>query len=401
MRGIVRCSLVLLVVLAVLLAGLMIHVSFVINPGRYTADIAQLVKERSGLELQLHNDPSWHLFPRPGVSISGAELRFPGASSQAMPLVKSGNIKIVAELLPLLRGRLVAKDILIDKPEVTLHRTASGQGNWCYWKAVWQHIRHPHVRSRLDQRLSLNDAHLAISQGRLRYQDDRYSQTDGQRPFTLELTHIRVDSLKLATRRFVPASLSFDAHSSLGYAGHVALSGKVNAVPFCRLYALRHARLESEGWLPGISRHRQQHLDLSLDNLTLNLPEGKYHAGNITAKGIIATDAAPDRTLPFDGRMDLAIDAANRSAIATGIRLHSGDQVAVNGLFKLSGAKNRSCYQASVTLPEQGIDQWLKHQGIDISDWPMAKRVVEHAIDNAQRKQVGNQVMLTSGCTPG
>ena len=68
---------------------------------------------------------AWHvrIFPSIGLELLQVQAHDPGS---ATPLFVADRLKIALQWLPLLEGRVVGKDVVIDRPRLTVRRSADG-----------------------------------------------------------------------------------------------------------------------------------------------------------------------------------------------------------------------------------------------------------------------------------
>jgi AsmA protein len=124
--GIIIGSLIgLLVIGGIVLAHL-------IDPNSLKPQIIKQVKTHTNRTLKLSGDIHWSLFPTIGIEIKDAELgqTRPFISLTKKPFVKIGKAKVNLKLLPLLRGKIQAKELLIHDFKLYLMKTKSGLTNW-------------------------------------------------------------------------------------------------------------------------------------------------------------------------------------------------------------------------------------------------------------------------------
>ncbi|HQR15910.1 MAG TPA: AsmA-like C-terminal domain-containing protein [Nitrospira sp.] len=123
-RGTGRLLLLILLGLAICCVGALFALPWLLNRPASMAAVLQEFEERTGFRLST-GQSHVQIFPSPRLTLT--EPRLYGAASTT-PLVLAERLELALQWLPLLDGRMVAKDLVIDRPRVTLRR--SPNGNW-------------------------------------------------------------------------------------------------------------------------------------------------------------------------------------------------------------------------------------------------------------------------------
>lgn len=123
-KGRGRLLVLLLLGLAIFCVGALFALPWLVNRPASMAVVLQEFEERTGLRLAIEQSHV-QMFPSPRLTLTDPRL-YDSASS--MPLVLAERLEVALQWLPLLEGRMVAKDLVIDQPHVTLRR--SREGNW-------------------------------------------------------------------------------------------------------------------------------------------------------------------------------------------------------------------------------------------------------------------------------
>lgn len=111
----------LFLVALVLISSLLV-LPWILNRSAIGEALLQEFKQHTGHELSVE---AWHvrLFPSIGVELLQAQLHAPGSTT---PLLSADRLEIALEWLPLLEGRVVGKDLVLNRPRVTVSRAANG-----------------------------------------------------------------------------------------------------------------------------------------------------------------------------------------------------------------------------------------------------------------------------------
>lgn len=113
-----------LLMLAILCVCALLVMPWLVNRPGVMAAFLQEFEERTGHRLSIE-ESAVHIFPTPGLTLTGPRLY---DSPSTVPLVFAERLEIALQWVPLLEGRIVAKDLVIDHPQVTVHRWPDG--NW-------------------------------------------------------------------------------------------------------------------------------------------------------------------------------------------------------------------------------------------------------------------------------
>ena len=89
---------------------------------RLRGPISKIASEKSGHVVQIQGDLDVRPFSlTPSVSVAGLKVG---------DFADIEHIRLKLALLPLFRGDVVLPELIVDKPHLSLHRTADGHANW-------------------------------------------------------------------------------------------------------------------------------------------------------------------------------------------------------------------------------------------------------------------------------
>ncbi|MDJ0851718.1 MAG: AsmA family protein [Myxococcota bacterium] len=98
---------------------------------RYKGSIERVLRDATGREARIEGSFELDLLPRPAVAVEGLTLaNVPWGSRPEM--VRVGSFEVVVRLLPLLRGRLSVRRVVLNEPRILLETDADGRGNWSF-----------------------------------------------------------------------------------------------------------------------------------------------------------------------------------------------------------------------------------------------------------------------------
>jgi len=125
----IKLLLKLLVAVLVVAMAVGVGISMFVDPNDYRDELARMVKENTGRELQIKEGMKISLFPWIGVRAAAVELgNAPGFGGD--PMVRVASLELRVRLEPLLRRQVEVDTIVIKGLDLNLERNAQGVGNW-------------------------------------------------------------------------------------------------------------------------------------------------------------------------------------------------------------------------------------------------------------------------------
>lgn len=114
--------------LLLLIVGLGFALTHFFDPNDYKEEIRQLARDKANLELNIHGEIGWSLFPWLGLELHQTSLASTATPEQ--PLADLRMLGLSVRVLPLLRREVQMSDIRIDGLTLMLRRDEQGHGNW-------------------------------------------------------------------------------------------------------------------------------------------------------------------------------------------------------------------------------------------------------------------------------
>ena len=196
--GLVLLGLLLLVV------GLGFALTHFFDPNDYKEEIRQLARDKANLELNIHGEIGWSLFPWLGLELHQTSLA--STASPEQPFADLRMLGLSVRVLPLLRREVQMSDIRIDGLALMLRRDEQGHGNWenigkpANAPAGAQPSTPPDAESRdtpaartgLPIKLDIDS--LTVNDARITYQDAQTGQQFSAESIQLETGAIREGS---------------------------------------------------------------------------------------------------------------------------------------------------------------------------------------------------------------
>jgi AsmA protein len=247
--------------IVVLLAAVLFAVRVWVNPNHYKGDLAAVVKQATGRDLQLPGDIKLSVFPWLALEVGPARLdNLPGFGEE--PLLAFSHATFRVNFLPLLRRRLEVSRIDVDGLDLRLRRNAGGRGNW-------QDAPTPASSTtgtgaiRAPQSFA-SFADLSIRGGRVSYEE-------------LSIEHLNLETGSAALHGDIPVSLSFDVHRG-DLSDAISVNAKFDVSADSTAKQLRLAAVTVRGTLNRPGEDRPIAWELSAPTLAANLAEASAQA---------------------------------------------------------------------------------------------------------------------------
>jgi uncharacterized protein involved in outer membrane biogenesis len=116
-------------IVVVLVSIMLVYFLLTFDSNYYKNDIAQLVSEQTGRELNIEGDLSLSVFPDISIKMGKATLQnAEGYTPEHIAKIDAANIAV--ELLPMLEKDLKVREVSLDGLVLSLHKQADGSSNW-------------------------------------------------------------------------------------------------------------------------------------------------------------------------------------------------------------------------------------------------------------------------------
>ncbi|MCW8126259.1 AsmA family protein [Microbulbifer halophilus] len=123
----IKHTLIALLVVFLLLAGAVAWLLAGVDVNQYKPQLEQLAAEQ-GVALKLDGDIGWQLWPNIALELEGVQLA--PLPQPDEPLVRAERVAVGVALMPLLKRRVEAKEIVLLGPQIDLSVDEQGRGNW-------------------------------------------------------------------------------------------------------------------------------------------------------------------------------------------------------------------------------------------------------------------------------
>lgn len=247
--------------LVVLLAAVLLAVRVWVNPNHYKGNLAAMVKESTGRDLQLPGDIKLSVVPWLALEVGPASLgNLPGFGEE--PLLAFSHATFRIKLLPLLRRRLEFSRIELDGLDLRLRRNEDGRGNWQDAPTSASSAKGAGAARSPHSFASFAD--VSIHDGRMSYEDVR-------------VEHLNLETGSAALHRDMPVSITFDVHHG-DLSDAISVNAKFDVTADSTAQQLRLAAVTLRGTLNRPGEDRPIAWELSAPTLAANLAEASARA---------------------------------------------------------------------------------------------------------------------------
>ena len=287
----------LLLVLLVVGAGALLVAT--VDPNDFKDDIAAQVQKRTGRTLRIAGDIRWSFYPWLGLDLGPTELgNAPGFGER--PFASFERVDVHVALLPLLKKRVEAKDIVLHGVTLNLARDARGRDNWSdlarAGREPAEKAEKPAAGGPARLPVELRIAGLRLVDARIRY-------SDAQSGTRLRIEPLNLRAGPLALGQPMPARLDLTAHLQDGPTVTLHLDGRFTLDPERKRY-LADADLRAELALPGTVQAQAT----LRGHLKGDAGAGRLALSGLTVDGVLRGDGLPADGLPVQARADLKAD---------------------------------------------------------------------------------------------
>jgi AsmA protein len=242
--------------IVVLLAAVLLAVRVWVNPNHYKGNLAAVVKESTGRDLQLPGDIKLSVFPWLALEVGPARLgNLPGFGEE--PLLAFSHASFRIKLLPLLRRQLQVSRIELDGLDLRLRRNADGRGNW--QEAPTSASSLTGAGATHSPRSFASFADISIHDGRVSYEG-------------VSVEHMNLETGSAALHGDIPVSIRFDVHRG-DLSDAISVNAKFDVSADSTAQQLRLAAVILRGTLNRPGEDRPIGWELSAPTLAANLAE--------------------------------------------------------------------------------------------------------------------------------
>jgi AsmA protein len=207
MKGLLKlvAGLGVLVIVLIVAGGAILGAFF--DPNEYKPEIEKVALEKGGIELKIHGDIGWSVFPWLGLEVNKIDVKFPGKGDLASLNKAQLSVRIPA----LISGNVEMQSIVVDGLQLNLVKEKNGATNWVAdVKSTASNDSEENTppeaasENAPSPAIALNIDSIQISNGNINYLD---KSTDTE----ALLSDFNMSSGQVVTNAFFPAELSFNA----------------------------------------------------------------------------------------------------------------------------------------------------------------------------------------------
>lgn len=355
-------------ILGLVMVAAVIFVTTFLDPEDLKPRLIDVVREQSGLELELDGPLSWSFYPRLGVSVDSAEARLPGQSMEQAPFAAFDHGEVSLSFAPLLRREIAIDGLTIVGLDLNLERDTQGRGNW---ETLLERLdgRRQHAESAIapasagfnpggaDLDVNVNIASVKLQDGRVRYAD---AQTgDAYQLSNLELAGTNVNpgsAFPLSGSVVVDYFETPDAESA-SVTSQLELKASVNLGLTERRHVLDGLSLK--GSTRFHDEKEPQEFQLTAEQLGLDLAADQLQMKGGQLQAGLLYPWLGDKRLAFEMQFGLEANLEAYSARLQQATLTGPDGLSISGNLLFEALDTAPRYSGQLQLAPFSLRDWL------------------------------------------
>ncbi|MBW5801903.1 AsmA family protein [Halomonas elongata] len=372
MKRILRTLLATIGILGLVAVGAVVFVTTFFDPEDLKPRLVEVVREHSGLELELDGPLSWSFYPRLGVAVETAEARLPTQSPDDRPFAAFDHAEVSLAFAPLLRGEIAIDGLTIEGLLLNLARDESGRGNW---ETLIEQLESrgeaaesvlapasagPNPDATVDESglsVALNIASVQVHQGQVNYRD-----AQAERHVTLEQLNIsgrnvnpdRPFPLNASLRVLLDNDLDTEAATLVS---DLILKTQVDLGLAEGRHVLSKLSLQTDSRL-GDSQD-QQKINLDAAEAILDLGKQQLTVTDGQLDTSLLHPRLGEKRLPLAMGFQLDADLQAQTAQLRELHLTGPDGLALTGNLNLDELFTAPTYRGQVQLEPLSLRPWL------------------------------------------
>ena len=370
MKRILRTLLATIGILGLVAVAAVVFVTTFFDPEDLKPRLVEVVREHSGLELELEGPLSWSFYPRLGVSVESAEVRLPDQPPEERPFAAFENGEVSLAFAPLLGGEIAIEGLTIDGLRLNLVRDAEGRGNW---QALMERLRDRGEQA--EQALApasagpnpdadgsalsvaLNIASVQVRQGQVNYRD-----LQAGREMTLQQLNVTGSNVNPDQAFPLNASLRLilddnKANEAPLLISDVTLKTEVDMGLAEGRHVLQKLALQADSRFAGDESAQKASLNaaesvIDLDQQQLQLTDGQLDVSLLDPR-------LGEKRLPLSMGFQLDADLKAQSAHLREVELTGPDGLELTGNLRFSELLSAPAYRGQASLAPLSLRPWL------------------------------------------
>ena len=355
-----------LAVLAGLLLGTVLVISFVFDPNQYRDEIIQLVKEKTGRDLKIGKKIGWSFFPSLGIEAGGLELsNAAGFGKEPFASIDSAGIRV--EFLPLLRRQIAVDSVYLHGLTLNLAKNATGRNNWQDIAARDTKTETPPPSSQDSSKLPIE----GISVGRLDVRRANINWRDDTAGSLLAVRNLELNTSKFISGEPLDLRLGFELARDKNAPVKVALQSRLTVAPDTLKLSKVDLKLDDSRLTGNLDIQNfaspALRFDLALDKIDLDRYLAPEKTTAKSAEANKAAASAPPTELPLSSLRSLDVKGSFRIQEFKALNLKSQDAhillSAKNGLITLGPNQAKlygGTYRGETVVDVRGKQPQLK-----------------------------------------
>ncbi|MCW4152977.1 AsmA family protein [Halomonas sp. 18H] len=368
MKRILRTLLATIGILGLVAVAAVVFVTTFFDPDDLKPRLVDVVREHSGLELELDGPLTWSFYPRLGVSVASAEARLPEQGLQDRPFAAFEHGEVSLAFAPLLGGEIAIEGLTLDGLRLNLERDAEGRGNW---QGLVDRLRDRGEQA--EQALApasagpspdgtvlsvaLNIASVQVRQGQIHYRDRQSGNEVTLQQFSMTGSNVNPDEafpLNASLRLVLDDSRANEAPLLIS---DVTLKTRVDLGLAEGRHVLQKLTLQADSRFAGDESTQKASLNAAeaifdQDQQQLELTDGQLDVSLLDPR-------LGEKRLPLAIGFQLDADLAEQTAQLREITLTGPDGLEATGRLKFSELVPTWAYAGQVSLKPLSLRPWL------------------------------------------
>ncbi|MDN3554624.1 AsmA family protein [Halomonas maura] len=374
MKRILRTLLAAIGVLGLVVVGAVVFVTTFFDPEDLKPRLVEVVREHSGLELDLDGPLAWSFYPRLGVSVESAQARLASQAADDTPFAAFDHAAVSLAMAPLLRGEIAIDGLTLDGLALNLERDAEGRGNW---ETLIERLEErgeeaeavlapasagPSPEDAGGLAVALNIASVQIRDGQVNYRDAQAGRELAVEQVDISGSNVNPDtpfpvtaSLQVAVENGAESQGEGDA----GMVSQVDLETKVNLGLAEGRHVLSELILDTSTHLAGGDEEDAQEARLHAKNLVLDLAAGQFKSSGSNLELNLLHPRLGEKRLPLTLAFQLDADLQQDTVRLREMELTGPDGLEASGNLAINELRQAPRYEGQLRLASLSLRPWL------------------------------------------
>ena len=408
MRALLRTLLAVVGILGLVVVGAVVYITTFFDPEDLKPHLVQMVRDQSGLELELDGALSWSFYPRLGLSVADAEARLPDQPENEQAFLAFNQAEVSLAFAPLLSGQVAIDGLNLDGMRLNLKRDAEGRGNW---QTLVDRLQRQQQQEQTQAASEAADSSVvAEAQAQTQSSSDGTSETTSDASSTLpgdlsgkdnvavalDIARVNVtdgsirytdrqgghawhiDSLNISGSNVNPAkAFPLNADFTLSsflvpegqsreaeaqWVSQMKLDSQVKLGLDDGHYVLSDLKLNTNTQLAGTDG-KQQKANLSFPSFDANLNTGRYVLEDGTLEASLSHPSLGEKVLPLSLTFAADADLEAQTLRVSEWQLSGENSLQLGGNLRVEQLLGAPQYRGQLTLEPLSLRNWLERLG--------------------------------------